>query len=85
MIRFIFILILVGVIISSCQKSDLNKEMRSPGEIAFRANCQTCHILPKATMKTDSEWPLIVSRYGEKAKLTKVQVNDIIAYLISQN
>ncbi len=76
---------MVAVITISCQKSDLQKESRSPGEIAFRSNCQTCHILPKTDMKTDAEWPAMVNRYGEKAKLSVAQVNDIIAYLIANN
>ncbi len=85
MIRLPILLIIVIVIIASCQKNNLNQEMRSPGETAFRANCQTCHILPKATMKTDEEWPAIVNKYGNKAKLSDTQKAAIIAYLISRN
>ena len=85
MFKVTLLFLLVGLTLSSCQKSGINKESRSPGEITFRASCQTCHVLPKATMKTDAEWPAIVARYGEKAKLSENQKSDIIAYLISQN
>ncbi len=85
MIKVTLVLLFIWITVSSCQKSGIAKESRSPGEITFRANCQTCHILPKATMKTDDEWPTIVARYGEKAKLSESQKSDIIAFLISQN
>ena len=83
--RFASILLMSFLLLTSCQQSDLPSESRSPGEVAFRSNCQTCHILPKASMKTDDEWPAMVNRYGEKAKLTVTQVNDIIAYLTANN
>ncbi len=60
-------------------------ETRSLGEIAFRASCQTCHSLPRAKMKTDDEWPALVQRYGERAKLTDDQIAAITAYLIASN
>ncbi len=85
MIKVALLLLFVGITVSSCQKSGVAKESRSPGEITFRANCQTCHVLPKATMKTDAEWPAIVARYGEKAKLSEEQKSGIIAFLVSKN
>lgn len=65
--------------------SNSGKETRPPGEIAFRASCQTCHSLPRAKMKTDDEWPALVQRYGERAKLTDDQIAAITAYLIASN
>lgn len=65
--------------------SNSGKETRSPGEIAFRASCQTCHSLPRAKMKTDDEWPALVQRYGERAKLTDNQIAAITTYLIASN
>jgi len=85
MLKVLLLLLIVVITVTSCQNSAVDKETRSPGEIAFRANCQTCHILPKATMKTNAEWPTIVARYGEKAKLSDKQKSDIIAFLISKN
>ncbi len=79
------LLLLCVIVFTSCQKKNTSGEMRSPGEIAFKANCQTCHILPKATMKIDAEWPYFVGRYGEKAKLSEEKKADIIAYLTSHN
>ena len=60
-------------------------EESSPGARVFRANCQTCHSLPRPTMKTDSEWPLLVARYGQRAKLSKEQISSIVEYLIAAN
>lgn len=60
-------------------------ETRTPGEIAFRSSCQTCHSLPKARMKTDDEWPALVQRYGERAKLNGDQIAAITAYLVASN
>ena len=81
----VFLVFCISVIACSCQKQGLKEESRTSGEITFRTNCQTCHILPKATMKTDAEWPAIVGRYGEKAKLSEAQKADILLYLTSNN
>ena len=61
------------------------KETRSPGEAAFRASCQSCHSLPRPDMKTDGEWPALVQRYGERARLTDDQIAAITAFLIASN
>ncbi len=84
--------IIIGIIITSfmifswigCRKSDIN-ETRSPGEKTFSAYCQSCHILPKPTDKTDEEWPVIVERYGPRAKLSEKQINQLIGYLTANN
>jgi cytochrome c2 len=84
--------VVIGVIITlimltswiGCRKSNIN-ENRSPGEKTFRSYCQSCHILPKPTDKTDEEWPIIVERYGARAKLSKEQINQILGYLTANN
>ncbi len=77
--------VLAIVMIGCGSGGSSGKETRSPGEIAFRASCQTCHSLPRARMKTDDEWPALVQRYGERAKLTDDQIAAITAYLIASN
>lgn len=73
------------IMLISCQKNTGTKELRSPGEIAFRSHCQTCHVLPKPTMKTDDEWPALVARYGKRAKISEEEKKDIISYLTANN
>ena len=58
---------------------------RSPGELVFRANCQSCHRLPKPKDKSDEQWPALVARYGAKAKLTDDKIALITDYLIGAN
>jgi mono/diheme cytochrome c family protein len=60
-------------------------EFQSEGQRLFRANCRTCHRLPSTKSKTDSEWPALVARYGERAKLSPEQIDLIIAYLQAAN
>jgi hypothetical protein len=36
-------------------------------------------------MKTDDEWPALVRRYGERAKLNSDQIAAITAYLVASN
>jgi hypothetical protein len=67
-----------------CRKSDIS-ESRTPGEKTFMTYCNSCHILPKPTDKTDAEWPLIVERYGARAKLSQDQINQIISHLTANN
>ena len=68
-----------------CNSSQADKESRTPGEIAFRSNCQRCHILPKPGMKSDEQWPAIVAKYGTKANLTIEDQKQILSYLIANN
>ena len=75
---------LVGFAVTGCLGSGPAEE-RSPGESMFRANCQTCHSLPEPTMKTDSEWPALVARYGQRAKLSDEQITLIVDYLTAAN
>ncbi|HWR83830.1 MAG TPA: cytochrome c [Candidatus Deferrimicrobium sp.] len=72
------------MVLGVCRSSG-GVEERSPGEIAFRRYCQTCHSLPKPRLKTDEQWPQLVLRYGERAKLSPQQIDQIVAYLIAHN
>ena len=81
----LFISLTICISFISCKPGSAKLENRSPGELSFRSNCQTCHILPKPSSKTDEQWPDIVMKYGDKAKLSIQVQNQIIAYLISQN
>jgi hypothetical protein len=64
--------------LTSCMST---AEERSPGEMAFRANCQTCHVLPRAEKYTDEQWPALVERYGTRAKLNAEKIALITEYL----
>jgi cytochrome c5 len=65
--------------------ADSGKETRSPGEIAFRSSCQTCHSLPKPAKYSDEQWPPLVARYGARAKLSDSAITQIIQYLTLHN
>jgi hypothetical protein len=87
LLRTIFAIAIVCIFISlvSCGGGATSDETRSPGEIAFRRNCQTCHSLPKPSLKSDEEWPPTVARYAPRAKLTPEDIAAITAYLVSAN
>lgn len=80
---------LFAVVICACGGSSASgtskKESRSPGEVTFRANCQTCHSLPRPASKTDEQWPALVQKYGQRAKLRPEQIQQIIAFLTAAN
>jgi mono/diheme cytochrome c family protein len=77
-------LLLAALVISCGPKVEL-AESQSDGQRLFRANCRSCHRLPNPKSKTDSEWPSLVNRYGERAKLSPEQIDLIIAYLQAAN
>lgn len=70
---------------AGCRTQSANIEKTSLGKIEFQKKCQSCHKLPKPTSKTDSEWVVLVLRYGKKAKLTDNQVKRITVYLTENN
>ncbi len=72
------------ILITACQPKQEFSE-KSPGEKLFTTNCQSCHILPKPSMRTDIEWPALVAEYGQKAKLTSIEIEKITDYLIRSN
>ncbi len=85
-LRLIIVVVLASftVILASCLK-DAGREERSLGEVAFKTYCQSCHTLPKPKIKTDTEWPSFVQRYGQRAKLSPEQIDIIASYLIANN
>lgn len=74
----------ISVAIVACGSGGVKSE-RSVGEKLFRANCNSCHILPKANKHTDEEWPTLVNRYANFTKLDELQRLEIIGYLQSVN
>jgi cytochrome c2 len=76
------ILLATGLLIAavSCGPSKSLTE-QSPGERLFRARCSSCHALPKPADRRADEWPALVQRYGEKAKLGPDQIEEITEYL----
>lgn len=82
---FIIMITVVGFLIASgCRRGDIS-ENKTPGEKAFRQYCQSCHSLPKPTDKTDEQWPGIVKRYGNRAKLNSQTQALILRYLQNSN
>lgn len=79
--------LLLGLIIVlsiSCGGSIVDEES-TPNSRLFAASCQSCHTLPKPTDKSDEEWPPLVKKYGEQAKLTVEQIDRITIYLLANN
>jgi hypothetical protein len=79
--------VLVAALACSCggRTADTGSEIRSPGEVAFRSSCKSCHSLPKPSKYTDIQWPSLVARYGERAKLADSTIDLIIGYLTAHN
>ncbi len=85
--KVISLILIVGSLIAAttgCGGSVANEEI-SENERLFFASCQNCHTLPRPTMKSDKEWPELVKRYGEKAKLSQEQIDRITIYLVANN
>ena len=57
----------------------------SSGERLFRANCRSCHILPKPAKYNDAAWDSLVTRYGDRINLSNADRFEILEYLHSAN
>ena len=78
------IIVFLVTVIGGCSWQMARVNMTS-GERLFRSNCRSCHILPNPKSQTDSDWVVLVNRYGSRLDLaTEVQA-EIIAYLQSMN
>ncbi len=78
-------LLLLGTILACGPKKLASSARRSEGERLFVISCQNCHLLPRPSSQSDEKWPMIVKRYGPKAKLTKPEIAAITTYLIANN
>ena len=86
--REMIVLLVLGAgvwALSACRPSESATAERTPGELAFRRNCQSCHSLPRPKSHSDQEWPALVARYGARAHLTSEQVAQIAEFLLSSN
>ena len=87
MISNVFSALLLGLIIAltlGCGGAIVDEESTQNSRL-FAASCQSCHTLPKPTDKSDEEWPPLVRKYGEQAKLTGEQIDRITIYLLANN
>ncbi|MDF1543702.1 MAG: hypothetical protein P1R58_01220 [bacterium] len=80
----IVLLTVTAALLSACQPAS-QAEDQSPAAVSFRKNCQACHRLPNPANKSDEEWPILVQRYGERAKLTPENIALISDWLIANN
>ncbi|MEP0829416.1 MAG: hypothetical protein AB1690_09710 [Candidatus Zixiibacteriota bacterium] len=80
--RFILIL---AVSLIGCGGAYKAGQQMSEGERLFRANCRSCHLLPRPAKHTDAEWPGLVKRYGEKIRLADSSQAAIIEFLNANN
>jgi len=81
----LLIMVTIMTIVGCGGTGGTQAEERSPGQVAFERNCQTCHRLPSAMTHSDEEWPELVSRYGERARISKETVSIIVSYLQKNN
>ena len=87
MISKVIAAFLIGMIITAalgCGGAAVEEEFTQNSRL-FAASCQSCHTLPKPTMKNDKEWPPLVRRYGELAKLSDEQIDRITIFLLANN
>lgn len=78
------LIVIAGLAILGCVGPP-SQSNRPPGELAFRQYCQTCHVLPRPARYTDFQWPPLVERYGERAKLSSETRALILDYLLAAN
>jgi len=82
--RVVAIIVIFSATIIGCSCRMAGIDMTN-GERLFRSNCRSCHILPNPKSQADSDWVVLVNRYGSRLDLaTEVQA-EIIAYLQSMN
>ena len=81
----LILLFLLSAILACGQKRTATEEDRSDGGRLFVRSCQSCHALPKPGSQSDEKWPVIVKRYGPRAKLSEREIASITAYLIANN
>jgi len=53
------------------------------GRELFEAKCNDCHGHPDVKAIAEDKWPGIVKRMGGKAKLTEVQTQDVLHFVLA--
>jgi len=84
-LSFLILLFLLAAVLACGQKRITAEEESSDGGRLFVRSCQSCHALPKPGSQSDEKWPVIVKRYGPRAKLSETEIASITEYLIANN
>jgi cytochrome c5 len=53
------------------------------GRELFEANCNRCHGYPDVRAQSEEEWPKIVKRMGEKAKLSTEESHQVLSFILA--
>lgn len=78
-------LLLIAILIMSCGDRVQLNDQQKQGKKIYEGLCDKCHQLISPAAHTDVEWQQAVNRYGVKLKLTRPELDAIIAYLTIAN
>ena len=83
--KLIILLPLVALIVAGCSQMKGTRRPMSDAEKTFRANCRSCHILPKPTEKESGEWPIFLKAHSEDKDIPAEDIEKIVEYLQEEN
>lgn len=63
----------------------VGKKTMTEGERLYRARCRSCHSLIDPKKHSDSQWQVLLGKYGENSNLTENESKRILEYLTENN
>ena len=83
MIKYFSTVLLACLLVAGCSQMKDARPPMSDNEKTFRANCRSCHVLPKADEKESNEWPIFLSAHSKNKKIAPENLEKIIKFLQS--
>jgi cytochrome c5 len=75
----------LGLLVSGCVASNTSLAAAEPdaaaGHRLYRAKCSMCHELVDPEAFSKQEWPRLLEKYGQRARLKPADQRSILAYL----
>jgi len=73
------------LIAAGCSQMKDTRRKMTDDEKTFRANCRTCHILPKSENKSLDEWPQFLKAHAEDKDISPEDLEKIEKFLQSNS
>ncbi|RKX17307.1 MAG: hypothetical protein DRP51_11060 [Candidatus Zixiibacteriota bacterium] len=83
MSKYFTYILIVCLIVAGCSQMKGTRRLMSDNEKTFRANCRSCHVLPKPTEKESDEWPIFLKAHSEDKDIPPEDLEKIVEFLQS--
>jgi len=83
--KYISYILILCLMVAGCSQMKGTRRPMSDSEKLFRANCRSCHVLPKKDEKQSDEWPQFLNAHSEDKDIPTEDIEKIVEFLQSSH